>query len=78
VVEVEVDQHHIHKDIKMDIEEEITIATQEVVELLLTSQDQDQMLAIRVPAELEQLAKALLIDGELLPTGLMQDREVRG
>tara|TARA_B100000459_G_C8486133_1_gene160890 strand:+ start:41 stop:274 length:234 start_codon:yes stop_codon:yes gene_type:complete len=76
-VEVEVDQHHTHKDIKMDIEEEITITTQVVVELLLTSQAQNLIQVIAVLEEQAQQDRGQVADFLLPLTDPMQVMEVQ-
>ena len=72
---MEVDQPLIHKDIKTGIEEVITIATQEVVELLLTSLVQD-LTPLTVELEVQaQPAWVALTDGLLLLTEHTQGKE---
>ena len=77
VVEVEVDQHHTHKDIKMVIEEEIGITTQVVLELLLTSLAQNLTRAIAVLEVQVQRDRGQAVDSKLPLIELIQDMEVR-
>lgn len=73
-----VDLHLILKGIKMDIEEETMIATQEVAELLLTSRAQDLTRAIAVLEVQVQRDQGQAVDSVLPLIELTQDMEERG
>ena len=75
--EAVVDLHLILKDIKMDIEEETMIATQEVAELLLISLARNLIRVIAVLEEQVQQDRGQAADSLLPLTELIQDMEVR-